>query len=174
MPRRLAIVMCLGLMSCGSNGGDDGSGYVGIYKVTAHTLNSEGCDGPGDPVTDIEYFRLKGGEFLGQTFLSMGVCDTAMEESCEDPGIFNAFVKADGRWTQEIGIAYILGQDPCTLIFKQGFLQGETGEVAIETRSYSKTDDTLTSEECNAEAATLLGVSMPCTQFEVVVGELIE
>jgi len=165
------IAAVLALAACGDDG-DDASTFVGLYEVTHHTRNETACDQEGPASDDFTHFALTEGDLFGQSYLSFGECTSADPASCQNLGIFSAYIRFGGAWTNELHSSSGGGDASCFLGYVHGTMTklDEPGELRFETRVYNEEDDTLSEEECDPDTAEARGDDMPCELFEVVEG----
>jgi len=171
-PALSGLILFTSLAACG--GGDDDPGnYAGIYEISTHTINEEACDVEGPAIVDgYSHFRLRKDEFFGEPFLALGECSSAEDESCDDAGLFSAYIYSGGAWRYQVSVAS--GVSTCYLSYIDGTLEDlGGGSVRIEIRQYSDEVPSLAGDACTTEEAERRGKDMPCDSYEAMVGTLV-
>ncbi len=80
-----------------SNNGNGGNGEQfpldGVYEVTSHTHQDDGCDGNGEPVEGDtgNYMVLEGAAFHGELDYMISFCEDADGSDCDSWGYFFSF-----------------------------------------------------------------------------------
>jgi hypothetical protein len=173
MANRLATgLLFVGSLAGLACGGDSiTEELAGVYQVTHHTLNQQGCDSEGPTVDQYSHFALAGEEFLVTEYLEFQTCTSADPATCQGLGVLSGYFLSNGQWIQQMASAAESGS-ACVLAYTLGTLTAlGNGGLEIEVRRYREVDGALTGATCSAEEATLRGSTMPCIEYERVAGQ---
>ena len=169
------IGLIAAIISIAACGGSSSSDLAGVYQITHHTINETGCDQEGPESTGYSHFQLSPEEFFGQDLLSFGECQSASPDTCSGLGLFSGYIEMGDEWVSEISSSSGGGSLACLLGFSLSTItETGVGELRIESRRHSDTDDALSEDQCSTDEASLRGSDMPCDRFEVIVGTLVE
>lgn len=164
-PTILLLVLVFG---CGDSKVD----LTGMYQVTYHTQSDTDCSVEGAAVDEPAYFLMEEDEIFGRAYFSMSECETADEATCSGGGLFFGMIFSipiDDGWKGQMSMSSGSG-DPCALTYSEASaVFQEDDSLRVETRAWSE-EVTVAEGECGTELAEARGTSMPCVNFEVMVG----
>ena len=82
----VGFLIATGLVSCGtseSGSSGDWNKLDGVWQVSSHTENLEGCEAEGDTASEpLTYFKLEKKDFFGVPYIGFASCSSA--SNCED------------------------------------------------------------------------------------------
>ncbi len=155
--------------------GSSSSELAGVYQITHHTSNETSCAREGPGAIRYSHFQLSLEDFFEQQLLAFGECQSASPDTCSGMGLFSGYLDMGDEQISEISSSSGGGALACLLGFSRGTItETSIGEVRIERRRYSDTDDTLSEDRCSTDEASARGSDMPCDRFEVIIGTLVE
>ncbi len=169
MNARLTLLLLANLCACGDSKVDLG----GMYRLTYHTQNETDCTVEGSSVDEPAYFLMAEEELLGQKYYSLSECDSQDESTCSGGGLFFGMIFSmpiDNGWKGEMSMSSGSG-DPCALTYSEArAVFQEDDSLRVEVRAWGE-EITVGEDECGYELAEERGTGMPCTNFEVMIGE---
>lgn len=150
---------------------DEDASVAGTYEVVSHTLDDDGCDGPGQAVDGgTPYFELTEESFLGAQILGWHDCSAA--DSCDDTiSLDKSFEDDGGEWIAKSvsagGSAF-----SCSITLVEGTITDTEDGVSIEFRTYSgQLDlDAASGEACETELADTRRSDLACERVEIFDG----
>jgi len=156
------------LIGCGED-----TDLTGLYQVTYHTYSSDNCEVEGAAETEPPYFRMSKSEFFGANIFSFDGCESAADPECNDfLMVGSSFTQpVDNGWKSTVSYSSFSG-GTCSLGFSKGTAILQGGELRIEARAWSETDQ-IPDAACDPDEAESRGTDMPCDGYEVIVGTLI-
>lgn len=169
MNARLALLLLANLCACGDSKVD----LSGMYLVTYHTQNESDCSVEGASVDEPAYFLMAEEDIFGQTYYSLGECESQDESTCSGGGLFLGMIFSkpiDNGWAGEMSMSSGSG-DPCALTYSEAeAVFQDDDSLRVEVRAWGE-ETTVGEGECGYELAEERGTDMPCTNFEVMIGE---
>ena len=169
---KLAIALILTTTLTGCGGDVD---LTGLYSVTSHRVNQTSCTVEGEAVTDPAYFRIEKDDLFGQKYFTYQECTSTDPATCSGGGLFGVLfsVAIDNGWSGQVSMSSGTG-DPCSLSYgEHSAVFQDDDSLRIEIRVWGE-EVTVPEADCGYEEAEARGTDMPCTHFEVVVGQPID
>jgi hypothetical protein len=166
------IVMMVGAISLMTMNCGDDIGAVGIFQITSHTLNAEGCtlEGPSILGTEsITHFKIFQASVPGKTLMAIHGCQSADESSCSLGGLPSGFQKNDGHWVLDTYVV-LSSSSWCILGLTRSELASDVDNAAIEIHTYKEEDATLIGDACTNDEAKARNTTMPCVRYERITG----
>jgi|GEM_PF-2969846 len=156
----------LALGAC-TTGDLDGPDVVGVWRVTAHTKNTQGCT-VGPALTDPPFIKFTKENLAGLEYLVYAPCSDAT--TCESSDFGPAFTEPNGNGYTFTNASKLFTGSTCTLGGERSSLTvGADGAMAIEHRNFG-IDTELTEAQCTVEEARsrLQAESLPCRDLETL------
>ena len=151
--------------------GKDGEELMGVWQVTSHTLNQNGCTAEGPAVEDgptfIKFIR---GEFFGQDYVEYVDCPDASGDACDEGGnilgVLYTEAIDDGMTSESYGASG--SADSCLYSSTVSRAVAPGSMLRIETR-HNRPDD-VTGTNCDLDDAEERKDDLPCVELEVLIG----
>ena len=161
----LAVVLAAAAAACG----DDPPDITGLYMTTGHETSAVSCSGGTTPGDSPPYFRIETRELLGVDYRTRTSCQDAEPSSCSGGGGILVDETGDGYR----GDAYLAIGDAsaCTLIYSSYEASLEGDQLTWENLNYSESGPL---DPCTTDEAEARGDQMPCTSYEVMVGDRVD
>ncbi len=163
--KRIGLVLALSLVACG---GDDGSAFLGTYRVTTHTVaempgGTVACTTVGPAVTTPAFVELAVDDFFDDPdFIRLSECDAAQGPCVESLTLFRP---GDPGLVEESFNSQIGGGFPCQLYYSKATatLSGDVLRIELFEK-YDGSDRPPSA--CTADAAEALASSDRCLRAE--------
>lgn len=161
---RSTVLLLLGVAACG---GRTQEPLLGVWQVTAHTHNPDGCatDGPATAVPPYVEFVVS--DVLGQQVLELVDCTTAA--SCATSlGLRGRLFTEPVLGGRRSSVFVAFGDTArCTLAARRAdAVIAADGTLRVETRRFEARD--LSAVVCDDASAASMLASLPCAELDLL------
>jgi hypothetical protein len=143
-----------------------------MYQVSHYTVSAFDCVNEGTVITTLPYFRVlpetNGYEAVRCTGADVSTCaDDSLASATSGKVIAIVDQAATDGWTSTL--AYGSTMSGCMLVYSTSSALLVNGDLRIENHRYADSP-TLDAAACTEAEARNRGASMPCDEFDVLVG----
>jgi hypothetical protein len=175
--------MAAGVLALGACGGDDagdddaldaagdapGAELVGVWQVTSHTRNENGCGAEGPTVLGPAFIKFVEGQLAGQRYLEVVGCQDAAGTTCDSTGgslLFYAEPIPAGLRAS----VFIASGTPSDCFLSALASDATVAGTSLRIETRQREEDGVTGTQCETDDAEARQATMPCISFEVLTG----
>lgn len=160
----LTLTFALGAPACDK----DGDELLGVWQVTAHTLNDTSCDAEGPALSGPPFIKFIEGEIFGQDYLEYVACTDAAGTSCDEPGGLFGLLYAESIDDGMRAAIYAASGTSSDCLLSSTISTATVSGTALRIETRHRLQDNVSNTACDADDAR--GTSMPCVELEVITG----
>lgn len=173
-----AVVACVLCAACGDDDTGGPADLTGLYQVTHHTLSDSSCTAEGTDLADPPYIRLTEEDYQGTRYFALRRCQSTDPADCDDLDFFNGTsfnIPFENGWRElKASAAYSISTSECMLSYGEGYGALEGNGIRVELRTWGEDDPAVSQDDCTPTLAREREKTMPCTGYEVMVGETVQ